>query len=131
MAPKVKANLKYLYVGILLGVLILTSLVGLFFISLPKKPGKLDNFAKCLSDKGAQMYGAYWCPHCQNTKKEFGGSWKYVKYNECSLPNAAGETQVCKDAGIQGYPTWVLGDGSKLEGEVSIQELANKTGCNL
>ena len=25
----------------------------------------LDAFAKCLSDNGIKMYGAYWCPHCQ------------------------------------------------------------------
>jgi hypothetical protein len=28
--------------------------------------GKYDNFAKCLTEKGVEMYGASWCSHCQN-----------------------------------------------------------------
>jgi len=26
-------------------------------------------FAKCLTENGAKMYGAYWCTHCENQKK--------------------------------------------------------------
>ncbi len=90
-----------------------------------------DNFAKCLTEKGAKMYGAYWCPHCQNQKKLFGESWKYVDYVECSLPNGAGQTSECQIAGISGYPTWVFSDGRKVPGEVSFQQLSQITGCSL
>ena len=31
-------------------------------------PGKLDVFARCLKEKQAVFYGAFWCPHCQNQK---------------------------------------------------------------
>lgn len=65
-----------------------------------------DNFAKCLTEKGVKMYGAYWCSHCQNQKKAFGDSFKYVTYIECADPNSQGQLEVCTKAGITGYPTW-------------------------
>ena|SRR3989344_7537978 len=63
-----------------------------------------DNFAKCLTEKGFVMYGAYWCPHCQNQKLAFGDSFKYIKYIECTE-----EVKLCIDKNIKGYPTWLLG----------------------
>lgn len=90
-----------------------------------------DEFAKCLNEKGAKMYGAYWCPHCQNQKEAFGESWKYVNYIECSLPGDKGQTQECKDAGIEGYPTWVFAGGERVEGEASFKELSELTNCPL
>lgn len=43
-----------------------------------------DSLAKCLSDKGVKMYGAFWCGHCQNQKAEFNGNLeKYNIYVEC------------------------------------------------
>ena len=32
----------------------------------------LNAFAQCLSEKAVTMYGADWCPHCQNEKNAFG-----------------------------------------------------------
>ncbi len=93
--------------------------------------GKYDEFAQCLSDNGATMYGTYWCAHCQNQKKSFGSSWKYVPYVECSLPNRAGQTQACIDAGINGYPTWVFADGTRYEGEITLEALSARTSCPL
>lgn len=95
------------------------------------EPGMYDDFAKCLSEKGVVMYGAYWCPHCKNQEELFGGSWKLVNYVECSLPNRAGQTQLCSKAGITGYPTWEFSDGSRAEGELSLQQLSDKSGCSL
>jgi hypothetical protein len=63
-----------------------------------------DAFAKCLTEKGATMYGAEWCPHCKEQKAVFGNSFKYINYVEC--PD---NTQLCLDKGIQGYPTWIIG----------------------
>ena len=34
--------------------------------------------AKSLKEKGAVMYGAYWCPHCKAEKARFGTSFQYV-----------------------------------------------------
>ena len=90
-----------------------------------------DNFAKCLTEKGAKMYGASWCSHCQNQKKNFGSSWRYVSYIECALPTGNGQTKECQIVGIDGYPTWVFSDGRKVPGEVSFQQLSQITGCQL
>jgi len=92
-------------------------------------PGKLDDFAKCLSEKGAKFYGAFWCPHCQNQKTLFGKSKKYLPYVECSTPDGNSQLKVCSDANIQSYPTWQFSDGSSEVGELSLQELSEKSEC--
>jgi len=89
-----------------------------------------DAFAKCLTAKGAKMYGAWWCPHCQDQKQAFDDSWKYVTYVECSGPDYA-PTRACIDAGIGEYPTWDFGNGSRKEGGLSLEELSAITGCGL
>lgn len=94
-------------------------------------PGQYDSFAQCLTQSGAKMYGAYWCSHCQNQKKLFGSAWQYINYIECSLPGNAGQTKICEEAKIDGYPTWEMGNGERLFGEVSLKELADKSKCSL
>jgi len=94
--------------------------------------GKYDTFAQCLTDKGVKMYGAYWCPHCKDQKEAFGDSFSKVNYIECATtgsPNVM--TQACKDAGIEGYPTWEFADGSRVTGFQEMQTLADKSGCEL
>jgi len=93
--------------------------------------GKYDTFATCLKDKGTTFYGAFWCPHCQAEKKLFGSSVKLLPYVECSTPDGSGQTQVCIDKGIKGYPTWEFADGSRLNGEIPLEQLAEKTSCTL
>lgn len=93
--------------------------------------GKYDTFAQCLKNKGATFYGAFWCPHCQNQKSMFGSSVDLLPYVECSTPDGQGQLQTCKDKNVTGYPTWVFPDGSRQSGEVSLEQLAQKTGCEL
>ena len=92
-----------------------------------KQPvANLDEFAQCLAQKGATMYGAYWCPHCQNEKQAFGDSFRFVPYVECST-----ESKKCLDAGVNGFPTWIFTDGRKFEGEQGIEKLSQESGCPL
>lgn len=95
------------------------------------QPGELDTFAQCLGEEGATFYGAFWCPHCDNQKAMFGRSQDELPYHECSTPDGQGQLQECTDIGIQSYPTWIFADESRLTGEVSLQRLAEKTGCEL
>jgi thiol-disulfide isomerase/thioredoxin len=95
------------------------------------QPGKLDSFAQCLGDQGATFFGAFWCPHCQNQKALFGKSEKFLPYVECSTPDGQGQLQVCIDEDITGYPTWEFADGERLNGEVELSVLAERTGCEL
>ena len=94
-------------------------------------PGKLDGFAQCLKDKGAIFYGAFWCPHCQATKRMFGKSASLLPYVECSTPDGQGQLQICKDKKITGYPTWIFPDGKILNGEKTLQELSDASTCPL
>ena len=89
----------------------------------PSNP-QLDTFAKCLAEKKVTMYGAYWCSHCQAQKKLFGPSFQYVPYVECTV-----DVKSCTEKNINGYPTWIFADGSRIEGEMSLQSLSSKTSC--
>ncbi|MFH0891034.1 MAG: hypothetical protein V1856_03310 [Candidatus Liptonbacteria bacterium] len=88
--------------------------------------GKYDTFAKCLAEKKTTMYGAYWCSHCQSEKRNFGSSFKYVPYVECTR-----EPEVCRAVGVTNYPTWITADGKKYEGEQGLRRLAEISGCEL
>jgi len=126
------SNQIKIFIGIIV-VLILGTIATVFFQpnSTPPGPGKYDEFAICLKDKGAVFYGAFWCTHCQAQKKLFGSSQKLLPYIECSTADASEQTQVCKDKKIEGYPTWEFTDGSRLNGEIPLQQLADKTSCVL
>ncbi len=119
---------------ILLVFLVVIFIVGVIFFFNKTKTShtnNLDNFAQCLKKSGAEFYGAFWCPHCQNQKKEFGSSEKYLPYIECSTTNGQNQLQICKDKKIEGYPTWIFSDGSRLSGELPLKTLSEKTQCQL
>lgn|SRR3989344_8969353 len=110
----------------LVGGLVVLSLVAFQYFSAEESNAALDEFAQCLSEKGAIMYGADWCPHCQNEKKAFGSSFKFVNYVEC--PD---DPKRCLSAGISGYPTWIFPDGRRFEGEQGVDRLARESGCTI
>lgn len=87
-------------------------------------PKKVDAFAKCLTQKGVVMYGAYWCLHCQSQKKLFGDSFKYVTYVECTK-----EIKKCQEKKITGYPTWIFKNGERIRGGATFEDLAKRTNC--
>ncbi|HXF44388.1 MAG TPA: hypothetical protein VNK70_02920 [Candidatus Paceibacterota bacterium] len=118
---------KYL-VPTLLIITILGALVVLYYLTSERDniPGKYDVFAACLAGKNATMYGADWCPHCQTEKKAFGSSFRFVPYVEC--PD---EPKICVEKGIEGYPTWIMGDGRRLEGVQGLEKLSAESGCPL
>ena len=130
-APKVQFNNKKTRNWIIFILLIFIIVGGVYYFTNKEvEPGKYDEFAKCLTTNGAKMYGAFWCPHCQKEKEEFGKSWQYINYIECSNPDRS-QTQICTAAGVNSYPTWEFLDKSRLEGFISLQELAKKTNCTI
>lgn len=110
-------------------VLVIAGLVWL--IVTPGKPGKLDTFATCIKDSGATYYGAFWCPNCKNQEARFGRSAKLLPRIECSTPDGNSQLPVCKEAGIEGYPTWDFADGTRETGNLSLERLAELTSCEL
>ena len=77
-------------------------------------PGKYDKFAKCLTEKGAVMYGENWCKYTNAQKGMFGKSFKYIDYKQTS--------------DLKVRPTWVI-DGKRYETVQSFQRLSALTGC--
>ena len=94
-------------------------------------PSKLDGFAQCLKDKGAVFYGAFWCPHCQDQKKLFGTAKRLLLYVECSTPDGKNQRPVCAEKKIESYPAWDFADGTRENGLLSLERLAEKTNCVL
>lgn len=87
--------------------------------------GALDNFAKCMTQNGAAMYGASWCSHCQEQKALFGSSFQYIKFVDCEE-----SPDLCTAAGITGFPTWII-NGEKHMGTKPLDILAVYSGCEL
>lgn len=108
-----------------LSVILVLFMGAVFLTRQPSAPSNLDSFAKCLAEKGLTMYGAEWCPHCQNQKKLFGSSFDFVPYVEC--PNTP---KLCLDKGVNGYPTWIMGDNT-LVGEQTLAKLSELSSCQL
>jgi glutaredoxin len=123
MKMKIKSVYLIAIIIVSLAVITLTGLAATGYFSMPS--GKYDNFAKCLSQKNAVMYGAEWCGHCKNQKAMFGDSFKYVTYVECTTNQAT-----CDANGVQGYPTWII-NGKAYPGEISLESLSTTSGCPL
>jgi hypothetical protein len=87
------------------------------------------SLAKCLSGKGAKLYGAYWCSHCAAQKNLFADTLKDLNYVECDAGGTGGNPQACIDAGIEAYPTWQMPGADPLVGTQSLEKLAAWSGC--
>ncbi|HYA96239.1 MAG TPA: hypothetical protein VEC95_08205 [Terriglobales bacterium] len=113
------------------GVLLALCLSAVSFSAADK--AKLDAFARCLGDKKAVMYGAFYCEHCKEQKDLFGDSAQYLPYVECVEKGTRKVTDQCKTLGIRRTPTWIFEEsGERLDGKVlSLEELSQKTGCKL
>ena len=113
--------------------LLIAAAFGLAFYLGNRNQHRHDAFARCLTQRGVKMYGAWWCPHCQEQKELFGASFEYAPYVECGIKgDLHGTAQVCKDQDIKHYPTWQFPPmGERVERVFLLQELADRTGCAL
>jgi uncharacterized membrane protein len=94
-------------------------------------PQAEDPMARALAEhlvtSGAKMYGAFWCPHCQQQKAMFGRSANRLPYIECSPNGQNGPiAEECRKEGINSYPTWVI-DGKHMEEVMTPQKLSELT----
>ena len=83
--------------------------------------------ARHLARNQAVMYGAYWCPHCQEQKAKFGPAASDVPYVECDPRGAGARPDLCANARVHSYPTWVIGS-ERREGVLTLEELARLSG---
>jgi thiol-disulfide isomerase/thioredoxin len=121
-----RAKKTYLWVAVII-VIVALGLWGL--LALNQQSTKLDSFASCIQEKGATFYGAFWCPHCQAQKALFKRSSRLLPYVECSEKDGRTQTQACTEKNISTYPTWQFADGTTQTGTLSLDQLAEKTGC--
>jgi len=106
---------------------VLIAIVYAVSVMIPKDDtGIYDDLAKCLTKQGLVMYGTDWCSHCQEQKRMFDGSFKYINYVNCDMNYDA-----CKAAGVEGYPTWTYPKGPKTSGEQQLALLAERAGCTV
>jgi len=91
----------------------------------PSGAGGYDDFASCLSESGAVMYGTEWCGHCKDQKEMFGSSFEFVNFVDCDFA-----VEACLVAGVGGYPTWKI-DGVNYEGALELERLSELSGCAL
>ena len=83
--------------------------------------------AEHLSETGAKMYGAYWCPHCAVQKDYFGEAASRLPYVECDPEGFGAQVELCDLARVEAYPTWVIEEGRYL-GAQPLGELATLSG---
>jgi hypothetical protein len=115
---------------ITIALVIIAAFAAVIYLGIRKRHSRYDDFAKCTAAKGAKMYGAFWCPHCEEQKEEFGASFQYVDYIECGVKgDTRAQTQVCKDANVKHYPTWEFANKTRVEGKQSFDFLGAETGC--
>jgi len=106
------------------------------YIGLVGKPPAVEDpvlsaLAVHLAQTGAKMYGADWCPHCQDQKAMFGAAAKRLPYIECAAGRqGSGQTTECRNAGITTYPTWDIG-GKRYAEVLTTLRLAELTGFDL
>ena len=80
-----------------------------------------------LTQTGAKMYGAYWCPYCALQKEYFGGAVSRIPYIECDPEGFNTQADLCQTEGIQAYPTWVI-EGDRHLGAQPLGRLAHLSG---
>lgn len=105
-------------------IIVVFIVIVVFFILTKTIPNKYDGLALCLSEKGVFLYGTSWCSNCQEQKRLFGSSFKYISYIDCDENKKA-----CDSQNITAYPTWILSNGEKLLGVQSPEKLKIIVGC--
>src|SRR5690606_15381744 len=92
-----------------------------------------DSFAQCVTGKGATLYNAFLAPFSQSIKTLFGSSMRYIIQVEFSTSDGSGQTQLCANKNITGYPTWIFADGTRIEGQYAtfLEDLSKRTSCPL
>ena len=85
------------------------------------------SLAKHLTESGITMYSAYWCPHCNEQKEMFGQeAVSELKIVECAEDGINNQSDLCKQKGIEGYPSWEI--NNQIESGIkSLEELSRRS----
>ncbi|WP_017325864.1 vitamin K epoxide reductase family protein [Synechococcus sp. PCC 7336] len=115
--------------GVAVAIATLLVVVGVY-ANQPKSPSAFAaGLAEHLQQTEIAMYGANWCPHCQEQKELFGTAFNQLHYVECSPYGGRGTPQApeCVAEEIKSYPTWIY-KGDRIYGIQTLEQLAALTG---
>ncbi len=120
--PK-KINFKkyFIFTAIVLIIILSTLSISNYM----KKPGQYDDFAKCLTEKGAVVYGNDYCSYTVKQLNFFGKSKEYLNYVKC-VDNKA----LCDSKGVSITPTWGI-NGEMYEQVQNFERLSALSGCGI
>ena len=81
-----------------------------------------------LTDGGAALYTAYWCPHCHEQLELFGReAASKLRVVECAADGRNSQKALCDTKKIEGFPTWEI-DGKLDSGVKPLAKLAETSG---
>lgn len=110
---------------IIAGIIVATILFSLSFYIRAQKPSQYDDFARCLTEKGAVVYGNDFCQYTTRQLNWFGKSEEYLSYVKC-IDNKA----LCDSKGVVKTPTWEI-NGKTYPGTQTFEKLSELSGCKL
>ncbi len=113
---------KYLLLG---GAILAVIILAYTFYFRFQLPGEYDNFAKCLTEKGAVIYGNDFCSYTNKQRNWFGNSKKYLNYVKC-----VDNKDLCDNKGVKITPTWEI-NGKTYSGVYDFARLAELSGCSI
>lgn len=122
---KEKAKINFKKYFIIIAVIIIIILIVLSILNYTKKPGKYDEFAKCLTEKGVVIYGNDFCQYTAKQLNFFGKSEKYLNYVKCSE-----NQELCDQKGVSITPTWEI-NGEMYTQVQTFERLAELSGCEI
>lgn len=105
--------------GIILIVILFATIILFGF----EKPVVEESTAKCIGEHSI-LYTQNGCSHCIETLELFGEYKSYLIIVDCLE-----DMELCSEHGIESTPTWILYNGTRIEGYRSMQELKDSMGC--
>jgi len=123
VSEKKSFNWKRYGIFAIMGLILVFSVLSVS--SYMQKPGQYDDFAQCLSEKGAVVYGNNFCSYTGTQLGLFGKSKEHLNYVKC-IDNE----ELCNSKGVSITPTWEI-DGKTYSGVQSFKTLSSITGCQI
>ncbi len=120
---------------LIISTVIASLLVGsIFLFTLWQEHRERERFrplAECLTEKGVKLYGLFWNEQTIRQRELFGVGAELLPYTECSSEDGQRILDECRTARISVFPLWKFRAGDEQTGTLSIEAIADKTGCPL
>ena len=123
MEQKNPINFRKYIVFALIGAILIFSILAVK--AYYDKPGDYNEFAKCLTSKGAIIYGNDFCSYTNKQLNFFGKSKSYLNYIKCFE-----NKELCDQKEIKLTPTWEI-DGKMYTQVQTFETLSAITGCKI